>query len=283
VLRSLRRTLALVLLLAGVVAELALLGAAMPRPFALSDATTDEPSRTRRILLLAGPIHTDLALPADADVLEAFAFLEGTGLPYRDPAVRWLALGWGGREFYVHTPTWDQLQALPAFWGLTLDDSAMHVQLVGAIDTPHPSVLALDLRPEQFDAVLKASLAGFRRNEDGRPIHMPGISHNAYDAFYEAEGRFTALLGCNTWASAAIRAGGLRTGWWNPLPQSLFWSIRRFNILDPVSNAGIGAAADPPPPVGEGDHAERVVGAPVDRHVDGISDPQTFFAARSGT
>jgi uncharacterized protein (TIGR02117 family) len=232
------RASALALLFSGVLAVLALVAAAVPRPFGAPPALAADTGGTRRVLLLAGPIHTDIALPADADVLAAFAFLDETGLPHRHPAVRWLALGWGGRDFYVHTPTWDQLKLLPALRGLSLDASAMHVQLFGSVDIPDPSVIALDLSPEHFRALLDASLAGFERDGRGAPILMPGIRHNEYDAFFEAEGHFTALLGCNTWAGAVIRAGGIRTGWWNPLPQSLFWSVRRFNRLDPTSNLG---------------------------------------------
>ena len=238
--RALRRTLSAAILVAAALLALAAIGAVIPRPFTGLEQAGGEGEGTRRVLLLAGAIHTDLALPADPDVLAAYGFLEGAGLPVRDPAVRWLAVGWGGREFYIHTPTWDRLQAWPLLRGLTLDQAAMHVQLAGEMEMPHASVLALDLAPEQFAKVLAASLAGFRRGEDGAPELIEGAAYNAFDAFYEANGQFTALMGCNTWAGAALRAGGVRTGWWNPLPQSLFWSVRLFNGLDETSNGPIG-------------------------------------------
>ena len=106
----------------------------------------------------------------------------------------------------------------------------MHVDVAGDIPEPHPEVVGIDLDDAAFLALLSRIVASFARDGSG-PIHLPGVSYGTYDAFYEAEGAFTAVLGCNTWAASVLRAGGIRTGWWNPLPQSLGWSIRSFNDL----------------------------------------------------
>ena len=62
----------------------------------------------------------------------------------------------------------------------------------------------------------------------GRADLDPDASYGEFDAFFEA-GNFTALLGCNTWAAAALRKAGLQTGWWNPLPQTLGLSLDLHN------------------------------------------------------
>jgi uncharacterized protein (TIGR02117 family) len=58
---------------------------------------------------------------------------------------------------------------------------------------------------------------------------IPAVSYGEYDRFYEANGTFTAVLGCNIWAAKALRTAGLRTGWWNPLPQTLRYSLELYN------------------------------------------------------
>ncbi len=204
-------------------------GAAVPRPF-------DAPGRgespaPRRILVLANPIHTDIALPADADVLDRFAFLSAAALPLSDPRLGWIVVGWGGRAFYLETPTWSDLQPGPVFRALTVDTSAMHVVLAGAIDAAGEGVTAVDLDAARFEALVLAILAGFARDGEGLPQLIEGRSYGDNDRFYEGVGRFSALVGCNTWTGAVLRAAGLRTGWWNPLPQSLVWSLRAFNDL----------------------------------------------------
>lgn len=181
--------------------------------------------------MLSNPIHTDIALPASPDVLDTFGFLAGAGLPMSNPSVRWLVAGWGSREFYLETPTWADLRPGPLLKGLTLDRSVMHVSLAGEIDPGAPGIVAVDISLSQFDAIVEQVLAGFARDESGQPVLIEGRSYGEFDRFYEGEGRFTALLGCNTWTGAVLRMGGLRTGFWNPLPQSLGWSLALFNDL----------------------------------------------------
>jgi uncharacterized protein (TIGR02117 family) len=215
------------LLIAVVVAPLA--GALVPRP--LVPPAMGETPATRRVLVLSNPIHTDIALPADPDVLARFGFLEASGLPLDDERVRWVVLGWGGRSFYLETPTWSDLKAGPVFRALTVDTSVMHVAVGGSIDPAGEGVTAIDLDDLRFAKLVEAAAGSFARSGGGEPILVAGLSYGDYDRFYEAEGRFNALLGCNTWTGAVLRQAGLRTGWWNPLPQSLVWSLRAFNDL----------------------------------------------------
>lgn len=179
------------------------------------------PPGPERILLLAGPIHTDIALPLDAPTRERFAFLEAAGVPIGHPGAAWLVLGWGGRAFYLETPTWADLRPGPVLRALTLDASVVHADVAGPIAVPQEGVVALDLsqasRARLEDAIL-ASLAD--------PVTaIPGASYGPTDAFFEGRGRFNLLLGCNTWTAAVLREAGVATGLWTPLPRTLLWSL----------------------------------------------------------
>lgn len=202
------------------------LGTLVPRPIWPQARSAGEPSH--RILVLTNPIHTDIALPVDAALLRRFGFLQAAGLPVDKPGARYLIVGWGGRDFYLNTPTWSQLQLMPLLKGLTLDRSVMHVDVHGGIDERNPAVTVFDLGQGGYDA-LTAFVAGSFARRDGEPVFIPGAGYGGTDGFFEANGRFTAILGCNTWTAAALRAAGLRTGWWNPLPPLLFLSLRLYN------------------------------------------------------
>jgi len=204
-------------------------GAIVPRPLLASAAAGRE--APRRILVLSNPIHTDIAFPADPDVIERLGFLSSSGLPLSDPAVKWLVVGWGGRAFYLETPTWSELKPGPVLRALTADSSAMHVAIAGEIDQATEGVIPIDLSEAAFADMISASLDGFARDARGEPLLIEGRSYGPYDRFYEGMGTFNAIVGCNTWTSAVLRRAGLRTGWWNPLPQSLVWSLRTFNDL----------------------------------------------------
>jgi uncharacterized protein (TIGR02117 family) len=201
------------------------LGTVVPRPlFAVSSA--DPPSRT--ILLFSNPIHTDIALPIDAGVLESFAFLPEAGVPSTHPEARWLLFGWGSRAFYIATPTWGDLRPGPLFKGLTLDKSVIHVEARGDLPDDAPYVTAYEIGEPQFQALLSFIRKSFVE-ANGQPVAIPDVSYGYQDAFFEAHGYFSAAVGCNTWTAGALRAAGLQTGWWNPLPQSLAVSLSLHN------------------------------------------------------
>lgn len=228
--RIMRRAAFAFLGLAAIVIVAASAGALTPRPLFLPTSNEALPAGepVRRALVLSGPIHTDIAVPADPDVLARFAFLREDGLPIDLDGVEWLVFGWGGRSFYLETPTWADLKPGPVARALTLDRAAMHVSVAGPIDPQLDGVLALDLTETQFERLIEGMETGFTLAA-GRPVPIEGRSYGEYDLFYEGAGWFNALMGCNLWAASTLRAAGLRTGWWNPLPQSLVWSLHRHN------------------------------------------------------
>lgn len=189
-------------------------------------------SAPHQILLLSNPIHTDIALPLDDEVQAAFADLIPSGLPIGMPGADYLVIGWGGRSFYIETPTWGDLKPLPVLRALTLDRSVLHVEVTGAIDRDHPAVRVLTLSEEGRRRMIAAIRDSFQR-EDGVPLVVEGAAYGADDVFFEARGRFNAFVGCNTWTAAMLREAGLTTGWWTPLPQLLDWSLGRISSSVP--------------------------------------------------
>jgi uncharacterized protein (TIGR02117 family) len=208
------------------------LGTIVPRPLFMSavvETASDAPSAKRRILILSNPIHTDIALPADPDVLEAFGFISQAGLELDYPGVFWVVFGWGGRSFYTETPTWDDLKPRPVFNALTWDASVMHVRWVGDIPMDAEDLRVLELNEEEFAGLLKDVRDSFAVDASGTPVEITGAAYDAHDIFFEAVGGFNAFLGCNTWTARMLRRTGLRTGWWTPLPVTLNWSLELHN------------------------------------------------------
>ncbi|MCL2713694.1 MAG: TIGR02117 family protein [Alphaproteobacteria bacterium] len=220
--RGLQRFLAVVTVLAVLGATL---GTLVPRPF-LREAHSGENSR--HILVLKNDIHTDIAIPIDDAVRRRFAFLAGSGLPLGTPHVSHVVFGWGGRAFYLETPTWSELKPGPLLKALTRDDSVMHVGLTAGARERDPDVVGFDIDPEHFAQLLDFVAASFRQGPGG-PVVIPDASYSHFDRFFESDGKFNAIVGCNSWTAAALRAAGLRTGWWNALPVSLWMSLKLYN------------------------------------------------------
>ena len=154
-------------------------GTFLPRPFARSahGSVTVPP---RRILVLSNAIHTDIAIPLARDTRASFAFLARSGLPVDNPGARWLVVGWGGRAFYIETPSWSDLKPLPVFRALTIDGSVLHVGLSGPIDRTDAAVTAFDLDEGGFDRLISYVLASFAlRPEEAAAI--PEVGYGQYD------------------------------------------------------------------------------------------------------
>ncbi|MBP1848687.1 uncharacterized protein (TIGR02117 family) [Rhizobium halophytocola] len=207
-----------------------LLGTFVPRPLfspgAIAENDEDGDGAARTILVLANPIHTDIALPLDARTKAEFGFLRQAGIAIDHPAARYLIIGWGGREFYLNTPQWADLKPYPVFRALTFDRSVMHVDLAGDIPADGGGVTPLALEAPAYRRMIAAMRRSF---EDSRTGGMPMAGYGDYDLFFPANGWFNAVAGCNTWTAAMLRQAGITTGWWNPLPQTLAWSLKLYN------------------------------------------------------
>ncbi|MET1415488.1 TIGR02117 family protein [Roseibium sp. HPY-6] len=202
------------------------LGIAIPGPISVSsDIQGPDDTETRQILVLSNPIHTDIALPADPDVLKALSFVSAEGLELDYPGVFWVVVGWGGRSFYLETPTWADLKPGPVFDALTWDRSVMHVRRSGTIPFEQENVRALELNSEEFQSLLEGVQDSFQIDESDLPRAIKDASYDAHDIFFPAKGGFNALVGCNTWTARMLRLAGVRTGIWTPLPSTLNWSL----------------------------------------------------------
>lgn len=218
--RGVARAVALGSALPAVLVGLVVLGLFIPRGPETRPA--GEPRHT--VWIAASPIHTDLVLPASAAILRRFDFLNRDGLALDHPALATLVIGWGGRAFYTQTPRWADL-GMEAVWrSVTRDRSVLHVALGGA-PTEGPGMRRIDLSDAALKDLLGFVEAGFEPGADGAPQVLAGAGYSPFDRFYEARGAFNLLFGCNTWTAAALRAAGLRTAAWTPLPPTLLWGL----------------------------------------------------------
>ena len=147
-----RRSLRFALRILALAVVLAVLGTIVPRPIWPADTVEGPPAR--RIYVISNPIHTDIAIPVDAAVLERFRFLAEDGIPANGEGVRYLIFGWGGRAFYLETPTWSQLKATPVFKALTVDAAATRSSIRATYSSAiRPKVIRASVRAVTFSSL----------------------------------------------------------------------------------------------------------------------------------
>lgn len=216
----------------GLIVVCAIAGVLVPRPIWPTDRAGYR--QNHRVLILSNPIHTDIAIPVNDQLKLGFAFLPDAGIDFNLEGVRYLIFGWGGRAFYTQTPTWADLKPVPVLKSLTLDRSVMHVELAGDIPEDSSQAMAINLDDVEFANLLGAIRRSFAE-DSGKPIAIEGYAYGRYDAFFEANGYFNVMAGCNTWTAAMLRQSGVSTGWWTPLPWMLRQALRLHNRAEIAS------------------------------------------------
>lgn len=168
-----------------------------------------EPSSGVAIYVASNGHHTGLILPASGHGVDWLRRAKPDHLPDPQGLGRWLLFGWGDRDFYLNTPTWDDVSAWTAIVAITgTGSSLVHVD---HLDDPADAVTIRPLRLRRAEylrlaAFIEASFA------EGGPV--PGYGQR--DVFYPARGRYSMFYTCNSWVGDALAAAGVRVGLWTP-------------------------------------------------------------------
>lgn len=177
------------------------------------------------VYLVGNGVHTDVVVPIVTPEKDWAGALPMGMLRIYPGFHDYLAFGWGDREFYLATPTWDDFRlstAVKALFGL--DRSVIHIEAM-ARPFPSPATRHLVLSAEAYGRLVRYLEAGFRRDAQGRPQLIQDVHYNLRDAFFEANGHYSMFLTCNEWVRRALAAAGVRVPLWSPFDVALFYQV----------------------------------------------------------
>jgi len=169
-------------------------------------------------------VHTGIGMPVVNEVMDWRPLMPTAHL--REPiAADYVFVGYGHRAFYLETESWADLSprlALhAAFGGAATLVHVDHVQGPGE----GAEQRALTLSKEEYRRLVAFVRARFTLDAAGRTVPLLGRGYGAHDMFYEAEGSYSLWLTCNEWTGRALRAAGVRIGFWTPLEQAVMWRL----------------------------------------------------------
>jgi uncharacterized protein (TIGR02117 family) len=165
-----------------------------------------------RIYVIDNGIHTDLVLPVVAEGVDWRDLVKPGDLANPAQAAQsHLAFGWGNRDFYLNTPSWSAVS--PALVAGALFGGGRTVLHVAHIPEPKPDphLRTVMLSPDQYRSLAAYVRATFAQ---GPSVH----GYAGHDAFYEAKGGYSAISTCNQWTAGALKAAGVKMGFWTPFP-----------------------------------------------------------------
>ena len=183
-----------------------------------------EPAKSGvEIFVFSGQFHSDIILPLRVELHDWMMEFPREDF-FEDPyEATHVAIGWGDRNFYLHTPTWSDLEIGTAAKALLFpSETVMHVEMTIRPEFGNENFRSVKISFEQYESMVKFISKSFKRDAKGMVQRIEDARYGSYDAFYEAEGNYHAFRTCNCWAGEAMQAGGIRVGRFTPLPKSMF-------------------------------------------------------------
>lgn len=163
--------------------------------------------------VLSNGVHTDLVFPVRSAAIDWAALFDPRDAKAAPPEAAFIAIGWGDRDFYLHTPTWADLTLRHAVGALVgANASLLHVTWLTRAQL-RQGAYAMPLSQRQY-LVLVAHVRGSLPG--GRAVALPGAGYGPDDAFYEAEGSYHLFETCNTWTGRGLRRAGVQVSRWTP-------------------------------------------------------------------
>jgi uncharacterized protein (TIGR02117 family) len=130
-------------------------------------------------------------------------------------------LGWGNKDFYVNTPTWNDLTFLTAFKAaFGLGPAAMHVTRYRIKPAVSKNCIRYLITEEQYNKLVNYLMNHLSHDKTSpKLIAHPGYGYN--DRFYESAGTYSLLNTCNEFTGNGMGAAGLPVGMWTPLERMI--------------------------------------------------------------
>lgn len=126
-----------------------------------------------------------------------------------------VSFGWGDKEFYLETPTWDDLRIGVAMRALfTKSETAMHVTYY---DANWPEWRAVKICDRQMNALAEFIRGAFELRQ-GKVQELDHTGYTADDHFFEANGSYSLFTTSNNWVNIGLKKADVKTAIWSPFP-----------------------------------------------------------------
>lgn len=131
----------------------------------------------------------------------------------------YLAFGWGDRETYINTPTWNEIQLSTTLNALFINTpSVVHIKFYKRVKR-FKNLKVIYLSIEQKEQLLKSIEKSFNKKEKS----FKGYGKN--DFFYPSIYSYNLFKTCNTWTGERLRDANISVSYWTPLSYNIIDSL----------------------------------------------------------
>ena len=179
------------------------------------------------VFLMKSGIHMDFLLPICNELKDWQEEFPISNTRSKDSTYKKIAIGWGSKDFYMNTPTWDDL-TLKIFLisNFGLGSSAIHVKYYTDTLPKDSKILSLKLSDNQYKKLVKYIENSLKRSATTKssfilPKNPKVLSKN--DAYYDAKQNYSLLFTCNSWINNGLKESGQKACLWTPNSQGIFY------------------------------------------------------------
>jgi len=175
-------------------------------------------NRTKQIFLITNGVHLDIVIP-----IKNVDSLVASGIKFNKNEA-YMSFGWGDENFYVNTPTWEDLTIKNAFKAIFIPSSTlMHIT---RYEKKHSDWVGIKISDSELQKLNTYLLNTFEVDENGMKIILENQGYSSKDDFYKSKGSYSCFKTCNSWVNIGFKESGLKSCLWTPFD---FGLINKYN------------------------------------------------------
>ena len=174
------------------------------------------------IYISTNGVHTDIVVPIKNEIKDWTTDIKFHHTKTQDSIMNFVGIGWGDKGFYLNTPEWSDLKASTAIRAATgLSTTAMHTTFYKTLKEDE-SCRKIKISKENYIKLVKYISNSFQKDINSKTINIPNNFYGKNDTFYEANGSYSLIKTCNTWANGALKASNQKAAFWTPYDTGIF-------------------------------------------------------------
>ena len=171
----------------------------------------DSVKKEQTVYLLYNEMHSDIVFD-----LEDVSDLWIKNLPIVKNKKGYIAFGWGDKETYLNTPTWDDFKVSTSLKALFINTpSLMHITYYSSLKPFTNNVKSITLNSKQKKSLTESIFKGFEFQQHS----YKGYGNNDY--FYDSSYKYNLINTCNTWTGKTLRDANISMSYWTPFSHNV--------------------------------------------------------------
>ena len=186
-----------------------------------------ETKKGKEIFISTNGVHTNIILPAKTESFNWNEFLR------LNTDCKYIAFGWGDEEFYLNTPTWDDLKISTAFKaGFLPTKTIMQIYCMKNEPYETESTIKISISNKQFNKITNFVKNSFKLDSNKLIIKVkPNNKFYFKEQFYRANGTYSVFNTCNNWTNRALKQAGVKNAVWAPFDKSVMYHLKKTDSL----------------------------------------------------